>query len=67
MYPVNDFLSDFIQILECKKKLNEKVEEKCKMDWQRQLDELLRLANDSLGNDAIENKITVRVVLRLSL
>lgn len=59
LYPVTEFLADFIQILECKKKLNKQIDEKDKMDLQLQLDEFLRLANDSLGTDAIENKITV--------
>lgn len=60
MYPVNDFLADFIHVLECKKRLNKKIDEKDKMDHQIQLDELLRIANDSLNGDAIENKITVK-------
>lgn len=60
MYPVNEFLADFIQILECKTKLNKKIEEKEQMNGQIQLDEFLRLANDSQGTDAIENKITVK-------
>ncbi len=59
MYPVNDFLADFIQILECKRRIIQKVEDKNKLDHQIQLDEFLRLANESLGSDAMENKITV--------
>lgn len=62
LYPVNDFLADFIQILECKKKINKKLQEKNRTDHQIQLDEFLRLANDSLGSDAIENKITVKAL-----
>lgn len=59
LYPVNDFLADFIQIVECKKQLNKKLDEKDKMDYQLQLDEFLRLATDNLGSDGMENKITV--------
>lgn len=62
MYPVNEFLSDFIQVLECKKKLNKKLDEKDKMDHQIKVDDLLRVANDSLGGDAIENKIAVKTL-----
>lgn len=65
MYPVNDFLADFIHVLECKKKLNKKINEKDKMDHQIQLDELLRIANDSLNGDAIENKITVKFLFHV--
>lgn len=61
MYPVNDFLADIVQVIECKRKLNEKIEEKDRMDHQLQVDECLRLVNDSLGSDAIENKITVKI------
>ncbi|XP_037043635.1 centrosomal protein cep290, partial [Bradysia coprophila] len=59
MYPVNDFLADFVQVIECKKKLNKKIEDTNQMDHQLQVDEYLRLANDSLGSDAMENKITM--------
>lgn len=60
LYPVNDFLADFVQIIECKTKLNKKIEEKDQRDQQSQLDEYLRSANNTLGTDAIENKITVK-------
>lgn len=59
LYPVNDFLADFIKILEYKKKLINKLNEKDQTDYQVQLDELLRSAADNLGSDGIENKITV--------
>lgn len=59
LYPVNDFLADFIQVIEYKKKLNKKLDEKDKLDYQIQLDEFLRLAAANLGNDGIENKIAV--------
>lgn len=59
LYPVNDFLADFIKVVECRKNLNRKLEEKDKMDYQLQLDEFLGFAADKLGSDGMENKITV--------